>query len=99
MTITFTGLSSGLDTTSLITDLVRFSQPTREIWAFVRVAVVARPGEVGCYLRPAMFLSDDVIDLKRKISEPLRKVAIFAAAAGTCDHQLAEGRFHRTTRG
>ena len=61
-------------------DLIRFGDPARDVWAFVRVAVEATPSQVGFDRRATMLFGDHVIDLERVERVFFWELAVFADA-------------------
>ena len=66
-----------------------------EVRPLVAVAVDATQREVFAVAGPAMFLRDDVIDLKIEAGELFREVAILAALRGSLPDQFNELSLHR----
>ena len=62
----------------------------------MRIAVVAREGEVCNVVSPAMLTSDDVLDVIGEVRlRVLRKAAIFAAMTGPFTDKLPEPFVHQ----
>ena len=59
---------------------------TGNIRPLVHVAGKTRPGQVLEFRRTAMFLSDDVIQVKREIGHLLRQATILTSTSSLCNH-------------
>lgn len=67
-----------------------------KIRALLEVAPVAAPAAVLGQIRTAVLPGDDVLDVEGRYRyRPIRKVTVFAAAAGPFSNDLAERLSHR----
>lgn len=76
-------------------DLFRDWIDAGEIWAFVTVAAMTRPGKIVERLLAAVLTSDDVLKVKGfKRWQRIREAAIFTTPAGTLTDLLAQRVAH-----
>ncbi len=67
-------------------NFVGIGNPAGDIWTLKRIAVQATPGQVIFCSRPAMFLGNNVVDLKRIEGMAFWEVAIFATPDSPVGH-------------
>jgi hypothetical protein len=79
-------------------DLIRFSDPARDVRAFVSVAVEAAPSQIGFNRRTTVFFGDDVINLERIERAFFRELAVFADATGAVANELPKRVIHACLR-
>jgi hypothetical protein len=75
-------------------DFISVRIPTRQIRAFVGIAVIAGPGQIQFNGWTTVLCSNDVVDLERQKAEALGKVAVFAAAARAVPNELTQVLTH-----
>lgn len=80
-------------------DFARDRINARQVGSLVTVTVDATQGEVFGVRWTAVFLGDDVINLKVEAGELLREVAIFAAERGSLTDEFHELPLHTGSRG